>query len=567
MTYIENVSIKRFKSIRDIVLPLDRITVLVGTNNAGKSSILQAVQFGVSVVQSLAISSLRANKRAESGTLAADQLVYTPLRDVQTLAQGGKLRQDPLSSIQIGFQGGDFEARIMVRRGKNSNLNVKLSGDGVLIGQLESMTSPFSAISPGLAGIPPFEEFRSPAVARKAAAFGDANSVFRNILLLLKNDPAAWHKFEERMRRLFPEVDVRVEFDPENDSVISTSIVRAGVRLPVDAAGTGILQAAQILAYVGVYRPQILILDEPDSHLHPSNQRQLIELLDDITLEDDFQVILSTHSRHLLDECVNQGAMVHWIDKGSVRETDSPRLPMLLALGALDAGDRLQAGDIDTVVLTEDSKTRYLKAILQASGFDLERVTIWPYNGCTRMEAAKVLAGFIGDIAPGSNIVIHRDRDYLSEDECLEMASKYESAGFGVFFTRGTDIESHFLDVAHLASIYRELDESKIADGLDRAMQASRDDSIRILANERFRQLERDWNPATGRKPAAGDVTRESEREYDSDPIRFRHGKKTLSALNRIANDEWGGGKDVAVVSSALVVSSLQELVHGSRDE
>ena len=48
---IRQINIERFKSIQSAELCLEKINVLVGANNSGKSSILQALQFVTSVAQ------------------------------------------------------------------------------------------------------------------------------------------------------------------------------------------------------------------------------------------------------------------------------------------------------------------------------------------------------------------------------------------------------------------------------------------------------------------------------------------------------------------------------------
>lgn len=559
-TVLNSVTIHRFKSLTNLTLPLGRVTVLVGTNNSGKSSTLQAIQFGVSAVQSLALASTRRERRAESGTLAADQLVYTPLRAVETLAQGARLTQTAATQIEIGFQTADGDAKIVVRRGKNKNLTIALSGDAAVIAQLQNLENPYSAISPGLAGIPPVEEFRASGVVRRAAAYGDANSVFRNVLYILRQDGPAWSKFQERIRRIFPDVEIDVSFNAAQDEHITATVKRAGSQLPIDASGTGILQAAQILSYIGVYQPRLLILDEPDSHLHPSNQREMVNLLQEAAEEDEFQVLLSTHSRHMLDECIEIDAEIHWIDDGSLRESDPRRLPVLLSLGALDIGDRLKNGEVKQVVLTEDKKTRYLKAILKSSGFTTEETSIWAYEGCTNIGAARVMAAFLEDNAPGCKILIHRDRDYLSEYDVSELCRKYSSAGFKLFLTRGVDIESHFLTVEHLAMVYPQRTADEIAGLLARATYAAESKSVRVLTNARFEQAQARWDRATeARKPQAGRIAEEAKCEYDSDPERLRHGKETLKQFNKLAEAEWDGSRDIAVPTNALRELDLME--------
>ena len=50
------ITIRRFKSIESAELVLDKINVLVGGNNAGKSSIIQAIQFAVSCAQTVSVT-------------------------------------------------------------------------------------------------------------------------------------------------------------------------------------------------------------------------------------------------------------------------------------------------------------------------------------------------------------------------------------------------------------------------------------------------------------------------------------------------------------------------------
>lgn len=74
---IKSIEIERFKLIHDLRVELGEVTVLVGPNNSGKSSVLQAIQFATSLCQSLdldGVSKWRGDKR--TGTLASEQLIY-----------------------------------------------------------------------------------------------------------------------------------------------------------------------------------------------------------------------------------------------------------------------------------------------------------------------------------------------------------------------------------------------------------------------------------------------------------------------------------------------------------
>lgn len=153
---------------------------------------------------------------------------------------------------------------------------------------------------------------------------------------------------------MFPKRSIEVSFNTDRDEHIKATILTGSGTLPIDAAGTGVLQAIQILAYINLSKPKLLILDEPDAHLHPNNQRRLAELLIDLSEHRDFQVLLSTHSRHLLD-ALRSHARMNWIRDGErVTDADYDEVGVLLDVGALDRGDLLKGGKIKCVVLTED---------------------------------------------------------------------------------------------------------------------------------------------------------------------------------------------------------------------
>lgn len=557
---LNSVRVQRFKSLSDVTLEFgDRLTVLVGPNNAGKSSLLQAIQFGVSIVQSIRLDgSGRWSGDALAGTLSADQLVYTPLRDVQMLAHGGSLRQSAESAIIIDFANDGATASIAVRRGKNKNVSINCAGKS-LLRRLESLEQPFSVIAPGLAGIPSFEEFRSEGIVRRAAARGDANSVFRNVLWILRNDPVSWELFQTRLHAVFPDVAIDVSFDPASDEHLRATITRNGAALPIDASGTGILQAAQVLAYVGVYAPRLLILDEPDAHLHPDNQRKLVRLLHELAEEEDFQVLMSTHSRHMLDESVSIGATTHWVTAGAIDEAPAAVLEMLMALGALDAGDRLRAGATEWVVLTEDAKLEPLRAVLHAAGFSDDSTSIWSYASCTQLGAATALGRFIADNAPGTKVLVHLDRDYMGEDTFEHITTKLLESGLQLFTTPGTDIESFFLNVDHLSAVYSDQPRDAVESLLATATEATREPSMRSLINARVDAANQRRKNGES-QPNVGALSEQAHKDYNDSPERLRHGKTVLKRLNALAQEQFGKVRPVFVPSNGLPVDALREL-------
>lgn len=570
---LSSISLVGFKSIETVRLELGRITVLVGPNNGGKSSCLQGLQFATSIAQSMDINGYKRIKKKDSeerklaSTLASHQLVYTPLNDVNSLARGGELHgRDGGNPIQLILTGetSDDSVRIEVKRGKNKNLSINVEGEK-FFRVLKDPAKPYSVMSPGLAGIPASEEYKSKGVVTRAAARGDANSVFRNVLLQLKEKEKDWEWFQGALRKIFSNITVDVSFDTENGENISATVVLDGVRLPIDSSGTGVLQAIQILAYIGLYEPRILILDEPDSHLHPNNQRKLVNLLDEVTRDRGFQVLISTHSRPFIDALSSVESKFVWVADGVVKSDNFDMIQAFMDLGALDIADYLNGGATRHLILTEDENLSYIESIATASGITESIREIRPYNGVTKIRSAMELAKFIGEKSCGTRVYIHRDRDWLRGDDVEKECKRIAAAGAIPFITRGTDLESHFLVPEHVASIYPGVSQSDAKDLVAEAISLAKDDSIDKFYNTVSRDaLEEHFKNRTENKfPDLSKIRRECEELYESDPIRFTYGKRALAALkNLIQERSVGDPKKITSPSRHIAVDVFKHEVY-----
>jgi AAA15 family ATPase/GTPase len=69
-----------FKLIEDVTVPVSRVTVLVGGNNSGKTCVLQAAHFGISLAQTQVVES--------SAGFPPEKLRYSPTADFLDLPYG-----------------------------------------------------------------------------------------------------------------------------------------------------------------------------------------------------------------------------------------------------------------------------------------------------------------------------------------------------------------------------------------------------------------------------------------------------------------------------------------------
>lgn len=574
---IKKIHIENFKSIKSLDVSLDRINVLVGGNNSGKTSILQAAQFGCSIAQSLKIiaGTKKINTDVFTRSIESHELVYSPLKDVQALARGGKLKtsspKENDNNILISYEDENGEETcIKIRKGTNRNIMASININE-LSEKLWMLDKPMCMFVPGLAGIPYSEEFKSESIVRKAASKGDANEVIRNVLLLLSKDKTAWKTFQDEFREIFPDMRIKVSFNEKIDDYIDVRILEKKGNdsqesdLPFDAAGTGVLQAIQILSYISVYQPQILILDEPDAHLHPNNQRRILNYIFKLAEERDFQIIISTHSRHVVD-LAQDTIKLMWIKNGEIQEEDEANVRMLMEIGALDKGDLLKNGFVEYVFITEDSTDLDMtKAFLISNGFDINTVDIWSYCGCSKVDTAITLANFIKEHAKGTKIILHRDRDYLTDEEVQKYIEKVQTAVDYCFVTKNLDIESYFINPAHLHYLYEDklsLEEAK--DLIEMATQETETKSIDKYVDASFLAKKGDVNKGII-KPAT--LVRECEKNYHDNVERYRHGKITLKAIKNELQNKKMDIKKLVSSSEYIIDEGLRDFRENTKIE
>lgn len=461
---ISSIEIERFKRVEKAEIELSDINVLVGSNNAGKSSMLQGIHFSAGAAV--------AARRLDRVTFTQQSLLYCPSRNFVDLRNGTPYQnQSAFGYLRVRAMDGEDEETYSVRvyRARNEgNVGCERNGNLTLGGMVTAFIPPFSVYVPGLAGIPEVEEFRSESVVRKGVASGDANLYLRNVLFLIKQKKLL-PELTKLMKLVFHNFSIEIKFDPVHDSHIRCSI-RAGTnqqRTPIELIGTGVLQTLQIFSYATLFKPKLLLLDEPDSHLHPDNQGLLAESFSALVNELETKVIISTHSRHLVEALYGTANFV-WMKNGKIQEQGKNlhKVPILMDIGALDSFDRLINGSIDRVILSEDTGLNYIRQLAESSGFDMTKTVIYSYKASSNLGSASALAEFILESAPNTKVIIHADNDFLTENEVQKLTEKIEQSGALAFVTEGSDIESYYVKPAHIAELL-DVDEDKVKVWLD----------------------------------------------------------------------------------------------------
>ncbi|MBA1837520.1 AAA family ATPase [Corynebacterium sp. zg912] len=450
---IDAVRIRNFKKLKDARIELGPITYLVGGNNSGKSSVLQAIHTAVSCAQ----TSLDLGEKV----VAETSLRYSPVADFALLGHGR-----PYENRSGGQRGVvDFEGcalgsadpadyHIEMYKARNHG-NVGVNRTGITPGFGQLISDPqklFSVYVPGLAGVPHREEMSGYAAVFRKAASGDANLVFRNIIRLIDHRD----QLQELERLVGDVLSMPVKFDvrfnAERDLYVN---VRMAISenpseldyLPVDLWGTGILQVTQIFAYVLLFSPKLLLVDEPDSHLHPSRQHSLGSALEKVSDHFGCKVVVSTHSRHLLTGA-SENVRVVWMKDGRVESTDQRELTeLLLDLGALDQLDN----STKCIIYTEDGNPSLLQRTLDSLGYEQNEVRIATFNGINNSFAAQAFHDMVELLDSAPRVIIHRDRDFLTSEELAKWSHPFEEKGVEVFCPKLCDVEAYYCTAEHIA--------------------------------------------------------------------------------------------------------------------
>jgi AAA domain, putative AbiEii toxin, Type IV TA system len=309
---------------------------------------------------------------------------------------------------------------------------------------------------PGLAGVALREERRTDAIVTTGIAQGDANLYLRNVLLRLTANKPKLDKFHSIIGKVLPDLKIQSTFDEKVHQHIEILVEVESKLVPLELVGTGTLQAIQLVAYATMYDPGPLLLDEPDAHLHPSNQRILAATLLKIADQGNAKIILATHSRHIFDALTRSSLTdVIWLKNGVRQERkQSEDLSILLDLGALDSYELLRNDKCRVIVLTEDTKADRLGRLLEINGFPKDQYMIQPFNGVSNIIMCAAVADFFLKQAQDTWALIHRDSDCLLPDE-IEWYIAREAAKLPerckLFFTPLTDIEHQFCQPAHIS--------------------------------------------------------------------------------------------------------------------
>jgi len=332
LTHLE---IRNFKSFENISFELGDRVVLVGPNNSGKTSALQALTLWETGLKRWL------EKRGAS---------EAPLKRPGITINRRELFSVPVPSANLLWR--DLHVRESSKRG-TTNIRIDIIVTGVTAGKewrcgLEfdyaneesfycrplrldegknpnRMPVPAEAGEIQLAFLPPMSGLTSSETRLDAGAInvrlgeGRTTEVLRNLcyqVLQSENGSERWRGIVDRIESLF---GVRLE-EPDYDKgrgeiLLSYRDIGRNIRLDISSSGRGLQQTLLLLAHLNVNRGGVLMLDEPDAHLEVLRQRQTYKLISDTAAAVNSQIIAASHSEIVLNEAADRDVVIAFVGR------------------------------------------------------------------------------------------------------------------------------------------------------------------------------------------------------------------------------------------------------------
>ena len=337
---INQIQIQNFKCLRDVTVDLEPLTVLIGPNNSGKTSLLEAISLlgQTTIERILGPDSLFAGGIDPS--LAWRRQKNLPISwQVQGYVEESVDSESFVYKLNIkhiqASQNKDFAEFLSFKRSHSTDVvfdNRGIDGRSFLGTYLyetrhQQQSREFAAAaSMRSSAIYKFD----PAAARTPSppTGGLLNARGDNLAAVLDAlvtgpERASFDALEKTLTKTFPDLSgislpssnstVRDPAGQKAERLVkSIDFVLAGkerprLTIPASRVSDGVMLLTAYLALAYSETPEIILLEEPENGLHPSRLKMVIELLRKMTSGEignrKRQIILTTHSPLLLNYC------------------------------------------------------------------------------------------------------------------------------------------------------------------------------------------------------------------------------------------------------------------------
>lgn len=309
--YLEIENFKRFGDKQRI--ELEHPAVLIGPNNCGKTSAIQALALWSQALKTW-LDARKSSSARERPAIPLNRLaiVSVPVQRTRYFWHNTQVRtgnQDVPLVITVGVWWDNQLVPVSMSFRNRGDELVYCTPDLSIIGNIKLIEYAASInveLLYPMSGLETEEPILQPGRIGVLLGQGQTAQVLRNLCLMVAKDrPDDWKRIAQLMKRLFS-----VELGTPQETArgaIELQYRQGGVKelLDISMSGRGFQQMLLIFSYLYSHKRSVLLVDEPDAHLEILRQKQVYVLLRDIASENESQVVMVTHSEVILDEALD----------------------------------------------------------------------------------------------------------------------------------------------------------------------------------------------------------------------------------------------------------------------
>ncbi len=480
--YLSEIYIDNFKTLREVRIHFNKeLNVFTGKNNAGKTTILEALALWNECFRTLVVKAKKSDSYNNIrqgdyrlGTKNSNYIDHRSITSVRTSRYEDIFYEMKVSYrilISVKLVGEDFELTIPIRikSANGGNYLISLDNhDDFDFGEFNSklnLPTPFTAIyaSPVAALISDEKFFTHPQVYQQVLS-RKSFLVLRNRIAKLKSS-VNYSKFESDVSYILFEENSSVTFEVIGDINkdvkvnVNVNFGRQGTAKDISLLGSGTLQIIELMLAIYEDRSDlnIIMLDEPDSHIHRDIQKRLINVLNRNSLKA--QVFLTTHNESLI-RATKPNSIFHISNSGDGRIElvirpinynvpsglkagiqPSGKSKVIKALGNSDSLDILDCLEAKKIVFVEgEDDALFIRSIYEkVKNSALDDYVFWSLNGIdTFINCISHYQRFFQVIAGEHNLwsktISVIDADYMTAGErenlCAQLVEKIELRTF-----------------------------------------------------------------------------------------------------------------------------------------
>ncbi|MCX5905469.1 MAG: AAA family ATPase [Proteobacteria bacterium] len=555
------VKLQNFRCFNDHTLPFKPTSIVIGRNNAGKSTLVEALRL-VSIVVAR-YQSLTYHAVPKWADIPRREVGVSPsLKGMEFNFRTLFYRyNDPPAIIMATF---DNECAVKIYLGGEGQIHaVVFNQDGFVVKsrtEANKVKMPSIEIMPQVAPVSRDEVILTSEYVRSAISSPLAPLHFRNQLNILKQ---FYPLFIEMSETTWPGLQIKElsggQFFP-GDS-LQLMVRDEDFVSEIGSMGHGLQMWLQTMWFLSrSSEASTVILDEPDVYMHPDIQRRLIRFI-----KNRFpQIIVTTHSVELMSEVDVDEILI--IDRKRPRSRFAGTLPAVQKLiehiGSVHNIHLAKLWHSRRCILVEGKDLKLLgefhNVLFSASieGISaLPNMSIGGWGGWNYAIGSSMLLKNAG----GQSIVVYciLDYDYHTKAECEKRMSEAKNAGVQLHIWQRKEIENYCL----VPSAVQRL----IASRVSRRKVPPTIDDVVLQFEAIFKELKDDVFDALSaeilaqdRKLGAGGANKKARESLDKSWKSFEgrisivSGKEVLSRLSKWSQDNFNVSMNASLIARQL---------------